>query len=178
MALFSIKPVYKNWLNDISKFNLSDKIDDFMISTKKVNNHILQGELSNKELDKEIKDLTTKHLYLSLEINNDKLSNPTKDSSHLNRKVDILNNNIKTLQNYEENYLLKTQKRSIDLLSSINLIFLPLTFIVGYYGMNFISMGSINNKTGPFNFKYGQLWVMFLISIVFITFYFIRDKLI
>ena len=165
MALFSLKPIYKSWLNKTSTLDLPKKIDDFIISTKNVNKNILDGILSDKDLDKEIKNLTTKHLYLNLIINNEKLNNQSKDWTNLDKKINIVNDNIKTLQNYEKNYLLKNQQKNINLLSMVNLIFLPLSFIVGYYGMNFVSMSS---KNGPFNFKYGQSWVFFF-NIDYIT---------
>ena len=61
----------------------------------------------------------------------------------------------------------KTHK-SIDTLSKVSFIFLPLSFIVGYFGMNFTSMGIMGhnvNKSGILMWKYGHKFVFSLILI-------------
>jgi Mg2+ and Co2+ transporter CorA len=176
MALFSMKPLYKDWLSSISKLDISTKIDNLMYSIQDVNNKILEDKVSNNILDKEIKVVTRKLLYLNLVYNNEKLKYPKKDFSKEDTKMDTINDNIKSIQTYEKNIILKTQKKNIDILSIVNLIFLPLSFIVGYYGMNFVSMGTTcKNIGGPYNFKYGQVFVWLLVLIV-IGFIFIFKK--
>ena len=62
----------------------------------------------------------------------------------------------------------KTHK-SIDTLSKVSFIFLPLSFIVGYFGMNFTSMGIMGhnvNKNGILMWKYGH---KFVFSLIFVT---------
>jgi hypothetical protein len=58
--------------------------------------------------------------------------------------------------------------RSIDTLSKISFIFLPLSFIVGYFGMNFTSMGMVGHnvdKQGILMWKYGHIFIKFLLIV-------------
>ena len=55
---------------------------------------------------------------------------------------------------------------SIDILSKVSLIFLPLGFITGYFGMNFTSMGMIGknvNYKGVLMWKNGHTFVKLLL---------------
>jgi len=56
---------------------------------------------------------------------------------------------------------------SIDTLSKISFIFLPLSFIVGYFGMNFTTMGMVGhnvNKGGILMHKHGHLFIKLLLT--------------
>ena len=58
--------------------------------------------------------------------------------------------------------------KSIDTLSKISFIFLPLSFIVGYFGMNFTTMGMVGHnvdKKGILMWKHGHLFIKFLLFI-------------
>jgi len=60
---------------------------------------------------------------------------------------------------------------SIDTLSKISFIFLPLSFIVGYFGMNFTTMGMTGHnmsKSGILMWKHGHIFIkiFLLISLV------------
>ncbi len=96
---------------------------------------------------------------------------------------DHIKNNIETLENYREiiNGVLEVHlsnashrmNQVIKLLTIISTIFIPLTFIVGIYGMNFNTQVSILNMP-ELNWKYGYLLIMlimFLISISLIVFF-------
>ena len=55
---------------------------------------------------------------------------------------------------------------SIDVLSKVSLIFLPLTFITGYFGMNFTTMGMVGknmNPKGVLMWKNGHTFVKLLL---------------
>ena len=77
---------------------------------------------------------------------------------------------------------------SIDVLSKVSLIFLPLTFITGYFGMNFTTMGMVGknmNPKGVLMWKNGHTFVKLLLlfalvaSIIILSFvekYNIRNK--
>ena len=59
-----------------------------------------------------------------------------------------------------------TTNRSIDTLSKISFIFLPLSFIVGYFGMNFTSMGMVGHnvdKQGILMWKHGHIFIKILL---------------
>jgi len=58
--------------------------------------------------------------------------------------------------------------RVIKLLTIISTIFIPLTFIVGIYGMNFNTQVSIFNMP-ELNWKYGYLFIMFIMLAIAIS---------
>ena len=61
---------------------------------------------------------------------------------------------------------------SIDTLSKISFIFLPLSFIVGYFGMNFTTMGMTGhnmNKSGILMWKHGHIFIKILILISLVS---------
>jgi magnesium transporter len=59
----------------------------------------------------------------------------------------------------------------MKILTAVSVIFMPLTFIVGIYGMNFDFMPELRMKYGYF----GILGIMFLI-VIGMVFYFKRKK--
>ena len=81
-----------------------------------------------------------------------------------------MDQNIQLLETYNNQLSNISQKNSIDILTVINTIFLPLALITGYFGMNFKSMGAPSLKTGVLAFKNGQLLVFFLFVLsIFLT---------
>lgn len=84
---------------------------------------------------------------------------------------DHIANNIETIENYREiiNGVLEVHltnashrmNQVIKLLTMISTIFIPLTFIVGIYGMNFNTQVSIFNMP-ELNWKFGYLFVMLI----------------
>jgi magnesium transporter len=96
---------------------------------------------------------------------------------------DHIANNIETIENYREiiNGVLEVHltnashrmNQVIKLLTMISTIFIPLTFIVGIYGMNFNTQVSIFNMP-ELNWKYGYLFVMvvmFAIAVSLVIFF-------
>lgn len=68
--------------------------------------------------------------------------------------------------NYQSEKL-KIHKNHI--LSLVTTIFLPLSFITGYFGMNFKSMGNKGIGSGILSLKHSQKYLLFL-SLIFIIF--------
>ena len=61
---------------------------------------------------------------------------------------------------------------SIDVLSKVSLIFLPLSFITGYFGMNFTTMGMVGknmNPKGVLMWKNGHTFVKLLLLFVLVA---------
>lgn len=96
---------------------------------------------------------------------------------------DHIGNNIETIENCREiiNGVLEVHltnashkmNQVIKFLTIISTIFIPLTFIVGIYGMNFNTAASPYNMP-ELNWKYGYLFVMFImlaISVSLIIFF-------
>jgi hypothetical protein len=81
-------------------------------------------------------------------------------------------NKMEQVNNYLYNYIYKLNHRDFikDYSSIIQIIFLPLCVLVGYYGMNFKSMGSPALKNGVFNMPDGQLFVTGIVLVLVIIY--------
>ena len=74
-----------------------------------------------------------------------------------------LHDTVESITHWGEFYEAEKRGKSINIIAIINLIFLPLTVIVGWFGMNFQSMGAPSLKNGGiFTVKYGQSFVFAL----------------
>lgn len=79
---------------------------------------------------------------------------------HLNRTLDSIESNRELCSDLMQMYLSLTNNRMnevMKVLTTIATVFLPLSFITGLYGMNFVSMPELN-------WKYGYLFAWFLIG--------------
>lgn len=166
MALRAIKPKYIDWMTNNK--DIENLIDNLKDEISELNTDILNATKSDKNIEETIIDVRKKLLYTNLLLNDNILDNTNKDWSEQKQIMAKLSVNMSYIDKYEERNLAVNQKKNIDIIAWFGVIFLPLTFITGYYGMNFASMGSPSTKSGPFSWKYGQLWVfvLFLISII------------
>lgn len=167
MALSAIEPEYSEWLHSNTFNTLLNDIDKEM---KNLSDIILNNKYSDKQVQIYIKDIRKKILYTNISFNKMKLDNPTKDWTDENNRIKSMKEYMNTINMYEQNNIIANQSKSINMLTFISIIFLPLSLITGFFGMNFKSMGSptINNGKGPYNFKYGQIYVLFLMLISFV----------
>ncbi len=69
-----------------------------------------------------------------------------------------------SLQSQRMNQIMKT-------LTIFSVIFMPLTFIVGVYGMNFDNMPELHSKNG-----YYVVWIIMIVSVILMTIYFRRKR--
>ena len=84
-----------------------------------------------------------------------------KNNTHDNdTKIDFYIRYVK----YQETVLKGFESHLLTLIATI---FLPLSFIVGFFGMNFKSMGAPSLSKGIFNIAHAQLHI-FLVSIIII----------
>ena len=119
------------------------------------------------------------------EIDNKKSWNKYPAKQYLNKlyilkKNAINTNNIEQIKkidiyiDYVKNILDQLDSLLQNIFSMIGTIFIPLSFIVGFFGMNFKSMGSPSLKKGIYNINHAQhkLAALFLfIIIITISFY-------
>ena len=84
--------------------------------------------------------------------------------------IDILNNKLKLIEDYLDNKTALDTNNKLDFLTILNTIFLPLGFIVGFFGMNFYVMGGQTNGKGILSSKHGYSIIIksFLISIILV----------
>ena len=165
MALQSIKPEDKVWVASKATTSIRDLFNDLEKQFDDLNESILKGKMSNEQTAKAISAIRSKMLYTSLLYSQHKIKDLTGDWTDDDRIFELLQDNLKYITAYEDTSILRQQKSNINLLTWVNTIFMPLTLIVGFYGMNFASMGSPSRTTGPFATKHGQLWVFFLFGI-------------
>ncbi|MDF2909528.1 MAG: corA [Sporolactobacillus laevolacticus] len=94
-------------------------------------------------------------------------------NENLNRLTHMIESNLEITSDIRDSYLSLTTYRTnriMQTLTVITTIFMPLTFIVGIYGMNFVYMPELNWHYGYFII----LGVMFLIAII--MYYWFRKK--
>ena len=162
MALQAIRPEYKSWVDSKTDTPISEIFDGLEKQFDKLNQTILQGKESDKQISRDVSDARTKLLYTSLIYSQRKMKDPNTDWTNYNVVFKRLQDNIEYIASYEAANLLRQQKSSINVLTWVSTICLPLSLIVGYYGMNFGSMGVPSKHTGPFAMRHGQLWILFL----------------
>ena len=75
-----------------------------------------------------------------------------KDLKTLEIIQDIINHKLDKIRTIRDN-----------IVSIVTSIFLPLSFIVGFFGMNFKSLGAPTLKTGIYSFNHGYLFIFGLI---------------
>lgn len=165
MSLENIKPIYLEWVQKTEKKTPEEMLNELVPEIKTLNSNILNGNLSNNEIQEGIIDLRNKLLYSKLLYSNIQLKAPDKDWGEIDKRFNILTRSMDNIDLYETNNILKENKKNLDIISWITVIILPLSLITSYYGMNFSSMGSPSTNTNPYGFKYGQLWIFFLFGI-------------
>lgn len=158
MALQSISPKYQKWIKGINENNVDNYILELKRDFGAITSNILYTNKSDEEIDKKITDLRKRLLYIQLYYNilNNK---PTEENISI---LSDMQSDMILINKYEERNILLGQKRSLDTLTYISIIFLPLTLIASYFGMNFYSMGASDVKRGVLGVSYGQTFVFML----------------
>lgn len=161
--------------NRIEKFDSKNfyktlnKITSGMIE---IEQSIIEGKADYKLIHHNIYQMRKIYLRTEMAINKKILSGQVQKSDvrEILQKLRLIGINLKFLDKYYNNVLQVKQKQSLDSLTLVTLIFLPLTLITGYFGMNFKDMGSPSIGQGVFTWKKGQHFVfsLFIISIVII----------
>ena len=96
----------------------------------------------------------------------------TQDYNEYENILDGIEKNLEQLISYNKNMI--KPDYSTEFANIVNIIYLPLAVIVGYFGMNFASMGAHGKKDpGVFNEKQGQLFVFTISTIVIILYMYI-----
>ena len=139
--------------------NMENKIRDFENKIENKKNFSDRRSIINIE-----KDI----LKLLIRINEYSLKYNINFDNEKNRLIKI-KNSLNLISKYAEYIIDARTTLSLNLIALINLLFLPITVIVGYYGMNFNSM----YKKGPFKTKQGERWVMTIIFISILLSFFV-----
>lgn len=90
------------------------------------------------------------------------------NNKNIDNKIKYLNKNINLLNEYYSLNINIKKHKNLNNISLINTIFLPLTLITGYFGMNFSKMGNPTLKKGilSINNAHEFILILFLISII------------
>ena len=144
------------------------KIDEINKQLIKLDEIIIQGgklkEISLKfyKIKKEFSLIETRIAQKSF---NDTISN------ELQEQINKTEKNIEIIEKYIQLKNGEQLKNTINTLTYLNTLFLPLGLITGYFGMNFIQFGNPptkRNKKGIFSMKNPNIFIgiLFIISIV------------
>ena len=153
--------IKENNLNDLN--NLVNKLEKEVAKLDKL---IDYENFKNEEITKKIYLLNKLRLFLEIKIYESEFENNNPKMKKIIDKLELLNKNIEIIKEYNNLLYNKNRTKALDTLTVVNTIFLPLSLIVGYFGMNFKSMGCPAEKTGILTIKYGQTLVFILMIIV------------
>lgn len=133
------------------------KLDTLLIDDNANNNNIRMNDI--RHIKKHILDI-------QIAINVLKHENKHLELNEQQGKLDDLLKNINLLNDYNALLLEHYQTNLLNTISLINLIFLPLAVITGYFGMNFGNMGPYkDSKKGIFTINNPNIFVIGIMSI-------------
>ena len=140
-----------------------DKLENDII---KMDNLISSTPYNHRIVEKKLINIKKERLLLGIIIFQHNNNFPTIKG--LKDKLKHIDDNIELINNFNTQVTSKDQRDSIDKLTLINTIFLPLALITGFYGMNFRSMGAPSLSSGIFTIKNSNTFILilFIISII------------
>lgn len=103
-------------------------------------------------------------------------SNDEKKIHDYQEQLDEIINNYQSIKDFISFETQQTQNTNLGTLTILSAVLLPISIIVGYFGMNFKSMGNITQNTGILALPHAQIFVfvLFLIGtliILYLLFY-------
>ena len=156
----------------VNEFPLNKDIEVIINLLVNIDNKILNSNIKdNDKLTNELFIIRKKIFNVNFKLHKlELLDNQNQNLNILKNKIKYMNDNFKLINDFNKQILQKNKKKAIDTLTIVNTIFLPLSLITGYFGMNFKSMGAPSNKSGIFTIKNSQLFVFLLfISLTFLV---------
>lgn len=140
------------------------KMNEYLLYNDKYNHSIVEDQLFklNKILMKTKLMLNDIHIKYK---NNDKIQ---EKINFYETRTKFFSDSIEVIDKYNNSINLKGQHKSLKVLTTINMIALPLAIITGYFGMNFKSMGNPTSNNGILSHLHGQkiVLILFIISII------------
>ena len=142
--------------------------------------HDIKSREENKDIKKRINDIRrleqfiNHYEFLILEkiLLNKRTGKPVAKWKILNDRLDESRKIVDKESDAIQYRLDFHTNHSIDKLSKISFIFLPLSFIVGYFGMNFTTMGMVGHnvdKKGILMWKHGHFFIKGLLVLSLIS---------
>lgn len=159
-------------MDRLDKNQLSKKLDILAKQLYAIETRVISGKEKHKQLHLDLYKIHKQFLQYEMDVHKHIMRGDVHENEvkHITKKLKVINKNIVFLNGYYKTVLELKQKQTMDSLTLITLIFLPLTLITGYFGMNFGDMGSPTKKSGIFALRSGQHLVsaLFIISILVI----------
>jgi hypothetical protein len=179
-------------INELTIQEYGIDLKKLQIRLDKLNNDFLTENKNFKDNSERFRNINKLFLELNLRLNHiktelekeenkifktNKIKKYEKQMKKMKNSISLLNDELKRENDASQSYTLNT-------ITMIELIFLPMGVLVGYFGMNFSSMGGHvgrNHKPAPgvLGFKYGQTFLIGLIilSVILIFNYIDVSKL-
>jgi hypothetical protein len=179
-------------INELTIQEISIDVDDLSLRLDSLNNDFLTHDKSLMENSERFRDINKVYLELRLRLNHIihelelKVNEiyRTKKIDLYNDKMDKMKESLDLLNEELQRETDENQSYTLNMLTLVETIFLPLGVMTGYFGMNFSSMGGHVGKghvpaPGLLGIKYGQgfVWGIMLICILMILYSFNWDKM-
>ena len=152
--------------------NTSTEIENIEEELVLLDKYLLKknNQISHKKISEKIFKIRKKILEIEINLNEMELKNVNiKIVNDLKKKINNIQKNLNIISDYNIKILQSKQQKTIDTLTLINTIFLPLSLITGFFGMNFKSMGVPSLNTGIYtisNATFSIICSFILISLV------------
>jgi Mg2+ and Co2+ transporter CorA len=155
MSIRAIEPKYKDWVKGINMSTITAKTAELNNEFNAIIHDILYSNMSNQKINERISDTRKRLLYVQLAYNQMK-----GQSAATTEQLAKLSDSMNLITQYENRETQANQKKSLNILTYISIIVLPLTLITSYFGMNFGSMGAIAERKGVLSMRWGQVFVI------------------
>ena len=149
------------------------KIDEINKQLIKLDETIIQGG-KLKEISLQFYKIKKEFVLIETRIVQKSFNNTI--SNELQEQIKKTEKNIEIIEKYIQLKNGEQMKNTIDVLTYLNTVFLPLGLITGFFGMNFIQFGNPptnSNKKGIFAMKNPHTFIAILFVISIVVTYFI-----
>ena len=179
-------------INELTIQELEVDLDDLESRLDGLNNDFLSQDKTLMENTERFRSINKEYLELRLRLNHimhelekkennkyntDKVKLYNDKMEGMKGSLDLLNDELQRETNENQSY-------TLNMLTLIETIFLPLGVLCGYFGMNFSSMGGhvgLGHKAAPgiLGLRYGQgfVWGIMLLSTILILYSFNWSKI-
>jgi len=179
-------------INELTIQELQGDLDDLELRLDGLNNDFLSQDKSLMENTERFRSINKEYLELRLRLNHimhelekDENNKYNTDNVELyNNKMERMKGSLDLLNEELQRETNENQSYTLNMLTLIETIFLPLGVLTGYFGMNFSSMGGhvgVGHKAAPgiLGVRYGQgfVWGIMLLCTIIIFYSFDWSKM-
>ena len=128
-----------------------------------IDDRILQDNVDNKQIEKELLESNKLKMKTLIRINTLYYENKNIDEEKYNdfkSRIEHIEKLLLIFDEYNKSNTQKDIRKSIDTLTTISIIILPLTLITSFFGMNLKSLGNLTQESGIFSIKNIHLYII------------------